>query len=88
VNHKITKPIGSDSQSNEKQIIDAALDTKIKKSDAGDGKNDKENVVPFKRMGIFRLVMIFVKIPHQAVHNILMRKPSDTFHKEKNAYKN
>lgn len=73
VNHKIAKTIDGDSQSNEKQIIDSALYTIVKKDDAGNGKNDKKDVVALKNMLIFGLVMIGVKVPHQAVHDIFVR---------------
>lgn len=88
MNHKIAKTISGDPKSDEEQIIDSAFDAVIKKHDAWDGKNDKENIIAFKRMGVFWLVMVFMKIPHQAMHNVLMSEPSDTFHEEKNAYKN
>jgi hypothetical protein len=85
VYHEITKSIKCDSESNEKQIVYATLHSKIKKYDAGNGKNHKKNIVSFKNISIFGLVMISMKIPHQSVHYVLMSQPSNTFHKKKNA---
>jgi hypothetical protein len=80
VNHEITKPITGDSEGDEKQIIHSALYTKIEKHDTGRGKNYEKYVVTLEGMRVFGLVMIGVKIPHEAVHNVLVGEPSDTFH--------
>ena len=50
VNHEITKSINGDSESNEKQIVDSAFYSIIKKHDARNGKNDKKNIISFKNM--------------------------------------
>jgi hypothetical protein len=36
-------------------------------------------------MFVFGLMMVCVKIPHKSVHDVLVRKPGNTFHEEKNA---
>lgn len=85
MNQKIADAVKSYAQTNEKKIIDSALDPIIKKDDAGNGKNDEENIVAFENMGIFGLVMVGMKIPHQSVHHVFMGEPGDTFHQQKNA---
>jgi hypothetical protein len=87
VNHEITESVKCDSESNEKQIIHTALHAKVEKNDAGKGKNHKENIISFENICIFWLVMIGMKIPHQTVHNVLMRKPGHTFHEKENTQK-
>ena len=87
MNHEITESIKSDSESNEKQIVHPALHTKIKENDARKGKNHKEDIVSFENIGVFWLVMIGMKIPHQTVHYVLMCKPGHTFHEKKNTQK-
>jgi hypothetical protein len=88
VNHTITKSVKCDSKSNEKQIIDSALNSVVKKDDTGNGKNDKKDVIAFKNVLVFGLVMIGMEIPHQAVHHVFMSEPGDTFHEKKNCYCN
>jgi hypothetical protein len=84
MNHKIANAIKRDAASDEKQIIHSALNTKIKKYNTGNGKNDKENVVSLKGMFVFWLVVISVKIPHESVHNVFVGEPGHTFHEQKN----
>jgi hypothetical protein len=88
VNHKIAKTICGDSAGNEKQIIESTLNAKIKKCNARNSKNDKENIVALKSVFVFWLMVICVKIPHQSMHNVFVREPGDTFHEKKNAQKN
>jgi hypothetical protein len=84
VDHEITKSVECDSESNEEQVIHAALYTKVKKYDTGYGKDHKKDIVSFEYICIFGLVMISMKIPHQSVHHILMCHPGHAFHKKEN----
>jgi len=85
VNQKVTGTVKRNAASNKKQIIESALNTKVKQDDTRNRKNDKENIIALKSMLVFWLMMIGVKIPHKSVHYIFMRKPSNTFHEQKNA---
>jgi hypothetical protein len=85
VYHEIAKTVKCDSESNEEQIVHASFYAKIKKNDTRCGKNHKKDIVSFENVGIFGLVMIGVKIPHQSMHNIFMCHPSHAFHKKENA---
>ncbi|GEC73060.1 hypothetical protein FFL01_25990 [Flavobacterium flevense] len=80
MDQEITNSVNGDTEAYEKQIVDAALNSVIKKNDAGNGKNDKKNVVAFKHVFVFRLMMVFMKIPHESVHDVFMSEPGDTFH--------
>jgi hypothetical protein len=48
------------------------------------GKNQKEGIVLFEETG-FVYVVVFVKIPHQPVHQVFVRKPRDTFHRDESS---
>jgi hypothetical protein len=85
VNHEITQPVECDSEANKEQVIHSALHAKVEKYDAGQRKNHKENIISFENIRIFRLVMIRMKIPHQAVHNVFMSHPGHAFHEKENA---
>jgi hypothetical protein len=80
MNHKIAESVCGNTTGDKKQVIESALNTKIKQHYAWNRKNDKKDIVAFKSMFVFRLMMICMKIPHQAVHDIFMRKPGNTFH--------
>jgi len=64
VNQKITDTISRDAASDKKQVIETALNAKIKQHNAWNGKNDKENIISFKGIFVFGLMVISVKIPH------------------------
>ncbi len=84
VNQKITYSISGNATCYKKQIIETALDSKVKKNDAWNGENDKKDIITLKSMFVFWLVMICVEIPHQPMHNVLVRKPGNAFHEQKN----
>lgn len=65
-------------------MIESSFYTIVEENDTGGGKNDKENVVTFKMVFVFGLVVIGVKVPHKPVHDIFMGEPCDTFHKKEN----
>src|SRR3970040_1409453 len=83
--HEITKSVKCDPESDEKQIVHAALYAKVKKSDAGCCENHKKDIVSFENVGIFGLVMIGMEIPHRSVHNVLVSHPSHAFHEKEDA---
>jgi hypothetical protein len=64
VYHKIAKSVERNTQSDEKQVVKMSCRAKVKKHDTGNGKNDKKDVVSFKNIGIFGLVMVGMKVPH------------------------
>jgi hypothetical protein len=66
-------------------MIYTTLYAEVKKNNTRNGKNHKKDVVAFKNMGIFGLVMVGMKIPHQSVHDVFMGEPSHSFHQQKNA---
>jgi hypothetical protein len=64
VYHKIAKSVKCNAQTNEKQVVKMSCRAKVKKHDTGDGKYDKKNVVSFKNIGVFGLMMVGMKVPH------------------------
>lgn len=46
-------------------------------------KNQEEQIILFKKRGAAVIVMILMKIPHKAMHNVFMRKPGYEFHQGK-----
>jgi len=82
--HKVADSVKCYAAGDKKQIIESTLNTKIKKHNTWNGKNDKENIITLKSMFVFGLMMICVKIPHESVHNILVCKPGHTFHEQEN----
>jgi hypothetical protein len=85
VNGEIGKAVASNAQTYKKEVIKTSIGTEVKKYDAGYGKNDKENIISLKNMGVFGLVMVCVKIPHKTVHHIFVGEPSNAFHEQKNS---
>jgi hypothetical protein len=45
----------------------------------GNRKNDKEQIILFKEP-LTWLVVVFMEIPEESVHDIPMRQPGDSFH--------
>jgi hypothetical protein len=88
VYREIAKTVKGNAQTNEKFVVHTSFYPEVKKDDAGYGKNDKKDVIALKNTCIFRLMMIGMKIPHQAVHNVFVGTPRNTFHKKENAQKN
>lgn len=81
MDHEITKAISCNTTGHKKQIIETALNAKIKQHNTGNGENYKKDIITFKSMFVFGLMMICVKIPHQSVHDVLVREPGNAFHK-------
>ena len=81
MNHEITKSINGNSKANEKQIIESAFDSIIKKDDTRNGKNDKKDIVAFKNVLIFRLVMISMDmmLEHATMIIIVVTKSLEKF---------
>jgi len=72
VNHKVTKSVNRDSETDEKKIIDSAFNPEVKKNDTGHCKNDKKDVIALKDVSVFRLMMVGVEIPHETMHHVFM----------------
>ncbi len=78
VDQKVAQAIGGDSSSNPKTKVgvDASGD---EAPSAGYGKNQEESVVLLKESR-FVLVVVFVEIPHGAMHQVFVCSPSHAFH--------
>lgn len=88
MDQEITQAVEHDTKADKKFVIQAALYSVVKQGDAWRCKNDKKDVVAFKDIGIFRLVMIGVEIPHRSVHHVFVCTPSYAFHGQKSTQKN
>src|SRR5215203_568746 len=58
----------------------------INQKDTWYSKDDKERIVLFKKTRL-HLVMIFMQIPQESMHEITMGKPCNTFHNYKSCSK-
>jgi hypothetical protein len=77
---EIGESVEGDSQTNPEQEIIALLHAKKQSGNSGNGKNQEEEIIVFKKaFGLF-FVMVFVKNPEQTMHNILMGEPCHKFH--------
>ena len=89
VDGEICYAIQENSESNEKVVAQAAIYTNEEKNDAGESKNEKEQIVAFEpRIFISFVMMIYVYDPQESVHNEFVSKPSHEFHADKGAQRN
>jgi hypothetical protein len=81
VKHEVSAAIEHYSYSYAKQIAVWIYNAQVYKQNAGYGKNNGKNIVPFNFTSIADVV-VAVKKPHKAVHNVLVGKPCHKFHKK------
>jgi hypothetical protein len=67
MNHEVTKAICRDSKSYKKQVVKTSLCSNRKKEYTGIAKSQK-NIITLEDIRIFRLMMVFMKIPHKTMH--------------------
>lgn len=79
VHQEICEPIDGDSESDVKAVIHTVSNTEKNQDHAGDGEDQEEGIVLFKESR-FRLMMIFVEVPAESVHNVFMGKPGHILH--------
>jgi len=82
VYEEVAKPIYEDANTYGQLPIVAMHHTEHSEQPTGNRKNEEEEVVLLKESRLL-LVMIFVEVPQEAVHNVLVRKPRHEFHEEK-----
>ena len=76
VGHTISKYSKSNWKSGPKAIVLPANET----ANTHCGIKDKEEIVTLPPTPVIFEVMVFVDLPHKAVHHILMREPRHKFH--------
>lgn len=81
VHQEIRNTVKQDTESNEKQVIDAVDGAQGHEDHARYSKDEEEDIVAFEDAR-FRLMMVAVEMPHETVHDIFMCKPSHEFHEE------
>jgi hypothetical protein len=64
MDHEITQTVKHNSQSNEEFIVQTSFDAIIKQYDTWNSKNDKKDIIPFKNIRVFWLMMISMEVPH------------------------
>src|SRR5688500_12065316 len=74
VHHKICEAIGHYAKSYCLQPIQLSYGAEKDTQKTRHSKNHKEGVILFKKTRL-GLMMIFVQIPQQAMHNVFMREP-------------
>jgi hypothetical protein len=81
VMHKeIGETIKGDPQADPEQEVKALLHTKKQSGNPGNSKNQKEEIIVFKKAFRLFFVMVFMENPKQTMHHIFMGKPCYKFH--------
>ncbi len=81
MHQEVTKTVECYSKSNIKSEV-VGIDSAEKNAQkTWDRKNQKEHVIFFKETRLV-LMVVFVEIPHQSMHDVFMRKPGHEFHEE------
>ena len=84
VDQKVGQTISCNAKPNpDRQIVlvhEAEHDTQPRRN----GINQKENVVFLEKARLY-LMVIFMKIPHNAMHDVFVRSPRHKFHSEKSS---
>lgn len=83
MNKKVGKAIDCDTYTDKEPMIESAFNSNNKCENTRKGKNQKEEVVAFKKVIWINLMMVFVEYPEYSMHDVLMRKPSNKFHGKK-----
>ncbi len=80
---KIGNSVHQYAQSNPHTKIKSIHRTEKKTKKAGHSKYQEEEIVSLPNVIMISVMMVFVKIPKEAMHNIFMRKPGHKFHGDK-----
>jgi len=87
VYQEISEPIRGNARPNPYPKITACHGSRDKTPRTGYCENQEKGIVFFKESRLMDVV-IFVKIPHQPVHQVLVGKPRDAFHRYKRSNDN
>jgi hypothetical protein len=88
VHNKIAQSISKNPQSDKESVIETGFGTKVKQQNTWDSKNHEKQIIAFKNMGVFGLVVVGVQIPQESVHHKFVRAPSHAFHNQISDQKN
>lgn len=88
VNKKVGKAIGENSQTQGKSSPKIVIPPAQKTANAHKRIKNKKKVIAFPPATMIFLVMVPMKTPQQAMHNIFMRKPRHKFHNAESGEKN
>jgi len=82
VDEKIDQSVNGDAHAYKKHPELWGYRTQDIKQGTGNGKDQKEPIVLLKKFALLEvgLVMIFMPVPKEAMHQVLMRKPGDELH--------
>ena len=86
VHQEITQSVGGDPGPDPKAEV-GMYAARNEAPRAGDCENQEEGIVLFEKSRLV-LVMVAVEIPHDAVHEVFVRSPCNTFHDQKGAQHN
>src|SRR5690606_14745075 len=83
---KIGHAIQRDAQAYPKQVVVALGHSQVQADDSGYSKNRKEEIIVLKEAGRLFFVVVLVEVPKDAVHDVLVGKPSHAFHGDKSQH--
>jgi hypothetical protein len=81
VDQKISQTISGNAKANPDREVHLIHESEHNTEPRRDGVNEKEDVVFLKKTG-FYLMVVFVEIPHDAMHDEFVRCPRHKFHPE------
>jgi hypothetical protein len=79
MHQEVTATIQRDTDTHEKFNVVSVDDTKEHEQETGNGEDQEEGVVPFKK-SLVALVVVAVKYPKQSVHNVFVGDPCHSLH--------
>src|SRR5690606_921389 len=88
VYHKIGNSINKNTNAYRQTIPNIFIFPQIKEHNAHNSIKKEKSIIALKPTVVVFFMMIFMKRPQKAMHDVLMRKPSHKFHKTKSADKN
>jgi hypothetical protein len=87
VNHKVRNSIGQDTETNRVSLPKGCICRGHQQRHADHRIKNKKGVISFKPGVVVFVVVILVKGPQEAMHNVFMGEPRHKLHKAKGSYK-
>jgi hypothetical protein len=83
MHEKISKPINCNTETDPEKEIIIALHSQEQTDNTRYGKDQKEEIVVLEKSRRLFVMMVFVQYPKDAMHDIFMREPGNSFHGKK-----
>ena len=81
VNYKINNAINKNTDSNTEAYLPSKNRPQGKSSNWNDSKKDKKVIIPFKKSVVIIMnMMVFMKVPESAMHDVFVHTPGHPFH--------